>query len=375
MNILIVSSTQINDGTGIRLQGIAKQLSNRHNVVIVGTVKEGQKVNLNKARFLGRSTPRIPIPIVPFVYTFLRNSLNAAKFKADIVIASKATPISVLPALMKKFSTRPVKLIIDIDDLEKGYWKNTALEYPMMVSDIIFPKMFDIITTHSEELKKYLIDELRIPKEKIWFLPQGIELNMFKNVKCDKKLKRKMFGNRKVIMYIANLGVAAKDLDIIFKIFKSLPNRKKTVLCIIGSGPLLPHYKKMAKKMRIDDNVIFTGYVERPKIPKYLAMADVAVNYLRDTEANRCRSPIKIREYLALEIPTVCNLIGEVYLFTDYVYGFPTGNMKTFRKQMIKALNRTDKKKIKAGKKFVQDNFDWKIIINNFEKQLKSLVS
>ena len=123
------------------------------------------------------------------------------------------------------------------------------------------------------------------------------------------------------------------------------------------------------------DNVVFTGRIDRSKISKYLALADVAVNYLRNTEANRCRSPIKIREYLALGIPTVCNLIGEVYLFSDYVYGFPTGNLKEFRRQMLKALNHPNKKKIRDGKKFVEENFDWKNIVKKFEKDLEAVVN
>ena len=42
---------------------------------------------------------------------------------------------------------------------------------------------------------------------------------------------------------------------------------------------------------------------------------------------------------------------------------------------MLRALNRMDREKTREGKKFVEDNFDWKNIVKNFEKELEAVVN
>jgi glycosyltransferase involved in cell wall biosynthesis len=47
-------------------------------------------------------------------------------------------------------------------------------------------------------------------------------------------------------------------------------------------------------------------------MPYYIAAADVCVACFKDTEVSRCKSPLKIVEYLASGKPIVASNVGEI---------------------------------------------------------------
>ncbi len=338
MKILIIPSVSIKSGTGLRLLGIAKSLR-----------KLGYKVEIAETK--------------------------RQKFfsHADVVFASKTLWGSCIPSLFRKFFKNDF-LILDIDDLEWGYWDRgkgylrILMKYLMILNDKIFPLFFNVVTTHTPNLKSYIIKNLRIPEKKIIFLPQGIDFSLFKNIKWKPSKQKK-------IVYAAYLGPAAWDVDVIFKVFKEVLKEEKNVkLQIIGSGPYLKYFKNLTEEMGISNAVEFLGYVEHESIPQIISEASVAVNYLRDNFANQYRSSIKVREYLAAGIPTICNTIGDISLFSDYVYSFPTEDNGIFKKQILKALKNPDKEKARRGREFVRKNFDWDVIIAKFKDDLNNFM-
>jgi len=288
--------------------------------------------------------------------------------RPDFIIASKTLPTSCMPAILGKILGR--KTILDIDDLEYGYWKGTKFEKPLRFFNRVFPKFFDRITTHTKGLENYIHEELGISKSRIIFLPQGIDYRMFKGVKTG--LREKLgLRKKKVIVYTAHLGPAAK-LDVIFRILKNIIKKRGDLrLIVVGGGEYLDHYKKFAKSLGIETHVIFTGFVDHEDIPEYLAISDVAVNYLEGNLVNKYRSSIKVREYLASGIPVVCNVVSEdLEQFSKYLNSFETGNLKGMGRQILKAIEKPNKGKISRGKEFVK-KWDWDIIVKDFERKLR----
>lgn len=338
MKFLIIPSVNIKSGTGLRLLGIAKSLRKLGYGVEIAETK--------RQKFFSH---------------------------ADVVFASKALWGSCIPSLFRKFFKNDF-LILDIDDLEWGYWDRgkgylrILIKYMMILNDKIFPLFFDAVTTHTPNLKNYIIKNLRIPERKIIFLPQGIDFSLFKDIKWKPS-------NQKKIIYAAYLGPAAWDVDVIFKVFKEVLKEEKNVkLQIIGGGSYLKYFQNLTEKMGISHAVEFLGYVDHEDAPKIISEASVAVNYMRNNFTNQYRSSIKVREYLAVGIPTVCNTIGDISLFSDFVYGFPTGNYEVFKKQILRALKNPDKGKSIRGREFVRKNFDWDIIIAKFKDDLSNFM-
>ena len=82
------------------------------------------------------------------------------------------------------------------------------------------------------------------------------------------------------------------------EIFKAHPNYK---FLIVGTGPSEDDLKKQAKKLNIEDKVIFTGKVQWSDVPKYYTLADVFVNAsVTETQG------LTFIEAMAAQIPVVC---------------------------------------------------------------------
>jgi glycosyltransferase involved in cell wall biosynthesis len=81
---------------------------------------------------------------------------------------------------------------------------------------------------------------------------------------------------------------------------------------IVGEGFLEKSLRELVKDLGIEDKVIFTGSVPHHKIPEYISSADICVAPFRDTKVTRCKSPLKIVEYMAMGKAIVAGNVGEV---------------------------------------------------------------
>jgi glycosyltransferase involved in cell wall biosynthesis len=361
MRIAILSSVGLDSGTGLRMIGLAEALAKMgHEVYLTGSGLQGR---LQHARYLEMKKR---CGVKKIIFSTFSNMRFLKKIKSDVIIASKAHPVSSIPAIV---AGGRAKKILDFDDLEHAYWKNPAKRAFLKAMEKILPDFFDCVTTHNEDLKSYLVENIGVPERKIIFLSQGINTKMFRREKSDLAKKLCLRG-KKTIVYAAHLGPAASDLDVVFEAIKNLKDRVN--LLVIGDGAKLDYYKNLAKKMGLD-NVVFTGYVRHEEIPQYLSAADAAVNFMRDSPANRCRASIKIREYLAFGLPTACNIIGsDLKNFESYVYSFEENDVKTLEGALLDALEDNAKKTGKA-KSYMQQ-WDWDNIAKAFEKQLEAMI-
>jgi len=362
MKILILSSVGLDSGTGLRVSGIAEALAKLgHEVYLTGSCLTERLPHVNYLAIKKRCGIR------KYVFSMLSNIRFSKMVKADVIIASKAHPVSCLPAMLAKGKA---KLILDFDDLEHTYWKNPFKIAFFMAAEKFFAKNFDYVTTHNENLKKYISRKLGLKESRIIFLAQGIRTSMF--TKRETNLAERLgLKNKKVIIYAAHLGVAASDLDVVFEALKGL-SREDARLLVIGDGVKLSYYKGMAVEMGIKDRVVFAGHVKHDAMPEYMSIADAAVNFMRDSPANRCRASIKIREYLAFGLPTICNMFGpDLENFRGFVYDFKAHDIKSFENGIVRALKNRDKKD--EAKKYMQ-KWDWDTIARGFEKELEIII-
>ena len=126
-----------------------------------------------------------------------------------------------------------------------------------------------------EQKEKYgLGKELRI-------IPTGIELDRFYPANLDKErianLKKELnINNEFVFLYIGRTS-EEKNIPTLLNSYAKA-NLKNTKFILVGGGPELEDLKELAKNLKIDDNVIFTGLVELKDIPYYYQLGDVFIN-------------------------------------------------------------------------------------------------
>jgi len=82
---------------------------------------------------------------------------------------------------------------------------------------------------------------------------------------------------------------------------------------IIGAGECLEEARELARDLKLDDWVHFTGWCREDQVFRYLATADIGVDASLQFEA----SPVKAMEYMAFGVPFVAFDLPETREISD----------------------------------------------------------
>ena len=137
-------------------------------------------------------------------------------------------------------------------------------------------------------------------------LPTGIELEKFKS--GDGQAFRKKHNipqHRPTLIFIGRVAYE-KNIDfllhVVDKVRRTIPD---VLLLIAGEGPSLLHLKKLTEKFRLNDNVLFLGYLERKsELLDCYACGDAFV-FASNTETQG----LVLLEAMALGIPLVSTAV------------------------------------------------------------------
>jgi glycosyltransferase involved in cell wall biosynthesis len=176
------------------------------------------------------------------------------------------------------------------------------------------PFLADSVSVSSETLRKLALQ--RGANEKNVFLaPVGADLQQFRPDSPPGEVRKKHdLNNALLVLYHGQLHscqYAALFLKAIRHISK-IQDCNHLRFMILGSGSELRSLKMFAQELGIGEKVIFTDFIPHADIPQYIASADICVAPFYDNEVTRCKSPLKIVEYMASGKPIVASDVGEV---------------------------------------------------------------
>ncbi len=348
MKVLVLSSQAANTGSNLRAFYIYKYL-----------LKAGAEAHYVKP----------PFNSLPFMADFLLSMFYYAFMllnrRYDFVIIVKPYPNTVIPALLLKFSG--AKIIIDIDDLDHGY-RGGVLSGILERIQNACCKAADMFTTHNTLLLKRLKPAADKQGKKVLMLKQCVDTSFFRpQVKKDAviALKRK---NEAVpfLFYMAHLNIAGY-LDEILEAFTKM--KKNAVLVVAGGGPMLKGYIQKVSRAGLSGRVIFTGPVTQPQAASAARACDLCIVYYTDAGVNRYRASMKLREYLAMNMPVVAVNVGEIPLFRKFIY-MCRPDTRAFAAELDRRIINLDKRE-KKGYKFISEKYNWGIEMKNFLKCLE----
>jgi len=204
------------------------------------------------------------------------------------------------------------------------------------------------------------IEELIVPTKKTYdlfkekykydrnvhIIPTGIEIDRFYKEKIDiskinnKKTELGITEDDLVVLFVGRIA-SEKSIDFLINNHSQLLKKnKKTKLLIVGDGPDLENYKKLAKKQKIENSVIFTGKVAWNDIPLYYNMADIFV-----TASHTETQGLTVIEAMAASKPVVA-LDDESFRNTviDGLTGFLFKNKKEYINRMIELMGDREKR-------------------------------
>ena len=210
-------------------------------------------------------------------------------------------------------------------------------------------------------------------------IPQGVDASIMKKLAKDKELQKnlKISNQDRVVMYLGSIHSISGlpfILNSIPKIIQTIPNFK---LLIVGGGIYLENLKNISKKLKIEDKVIFVGYVPYVDIPRYCSLAELCINPFEITDMTNKLSPAKIFDLLACGKPILATpLEGMLYDFPKESNTVIYEDLQFFPEKMIELLKSNLLDNIgKLGLEYVVKNFTWDIVtkkmLDEFDNMIK----
>jgi len=248
----------ITGGVEARCLNISKRVSKKYNLTIITSWRTGQerKQQYDKIKII-RVGPNHPYSNEGNIISRLKFSIAAynlaKKLKADIIEGYNF--VSYLPAYYagKKLKA---KKIATYHEVWTGEWIKNKGFLVGVLGEIwerwILSLKWDQIISVSKFTAKKIVKNNISPK-KISVIYNGINIKDFNNEESKYK--------NPTIVSISRLTPKKRVNDLVnatYLVKKQIPNIN---LVIIGKGEELDNLKRLVKKLRLEDNVKFTGYI------------------------------------------------------------------------------------------------------------------
>jgi len=237
----------------------------------------------------------------------------------------------------------------------------------------------DLILPISKWLKDHLIEQ-GIKGSKIMPVSSGVDIEAFLNKEGKDIRKRYDLSNSKVIIYVGTLD-KARGLKVLIQAFSKVKQKNEGVkLLVIGRGSDEQHLKRLATKLGIKNDVVFTGRVPQPEVPDFIASADIGVAPGPPLSFYKVGSPIKMFEYMAMAKPVVAN--EEIYEQKEVLEQSRGGILvpftpEAFAKAIIELLDNPEKaaEMGRRGREWVVKNRNYEILARQVEKRYLELLN
>lgn len=390
MNILLTSIIDLEKTTHSRLHQIIKYLVKNHTVTLmsINDCWKSEKITADLSN--------------PEISSFL-NKVEIKKFtdKKMSPIRQELNSRILLPRLFEEVDCTTFDVHFNYNTLFSGYYSAKKLKKIKINTVYDIADNLPAMIKNSPQINRYLggtagyfgrimvqrnigiskkvtyitrslRNNLSIPDEKALLIPNGVDIDLFKKIKNQDSKKKMGLEDNFIIGF---LGALREWVDFVplFEAVKELktkyPNLK---VLIIGEEEGLNQVKEQAKRLHIQENVIFNNAVPYDQVPKNINCMDACVIPFVKDKIGEDSLPLKLFEYMACEKPVISTeLKGIKEAVSDNVL-YATNKNEYI--QQIMALyedNSLREKMGKNGRKFVEKEYSWSRILGNFSTLLE----
>ncbi len=325
------------------------------------TVSNFHRVYKNSSVTVHR-TPTIPMKGLNRMYAYLTSYRYIKKIieenKIEIVFlysvvtnaeaAIKAGNESGIPIIHRTFD------IID-ELIREKYLKQRVKK----IEKRVYPQ-FDLVLANTPYMKEWALE---MGGKNVIVIPQGVDPDIMRPVSKNKELQKKLkiTDNDDVIMYLGTIE-SFSGLDVFIK---KIPNmilkNPKLKILVIGGGGHLTEIKKIVKDLKLEEKIIFTGYVPYTDVPKYCSLAKICINTFQINNMTNRLSPVKIFDMLACEkVIVTTKLKGIQYDFPEKDKILIYKDLENFDEEILSLLNNSEINEIaKNGRRVIEEKFTW----------------
>ncbi len=286
------------------------------------------------------------------------------------------TSLPKLKKIVKAFSPRIIHAhyassygilayLIHVKPTILSVWGSDIYDFPKrnLINKWVLKKVIksaDSICSTSEVMRKIIISDYS--RNDAYLIPFGVDINKFK----PKTLNENIFTVGTIKTIESHNGI-----DTMLDAAKILIHDKKLddiQFLIVGEGSLLDNMKEKCRKLNINSNIKFTGYISHDKIVSYFQKLSVFIAVSR-----RESFGVSILEAASCGIPAITSNVGGLpEVNEDMSTGFviQANDAKILSDKIIELYNNHSLRK-KMGfnaRKRVLNSFNWE---QNIDKMLK----
>jgi glycosyltransferase involved in cell wall biosynthesis len=226
----------------------------------------------------------------------------------DVIHTANPPDLFFLIALLYRF--RGVKFVFDQHDLapeifgvrfgDRMRWIRAVLGWLERCSY----RVADVVVVTNLSQQRRAIVRGRCSADSVFVVRNGPQLDRIRPVAVEPELKR---GRRYLLAYVGVMGVQ-DGVDYALLALQELVHthgRRDVSLVLMGDGGMLPRLRTLARTLRLDDYVHFTGWLPTEDIVRYLSAADIGLSPDPRNGLNEWSTMIKTMEYMAMGKPAV----------------------------------------------------------------------
>lgn len=277
------------------------------------------------------------------------------------IVHSHMVHANLLARVARIFYSVPVVISTAHNLKEGGRWREIAYRLTDFLADLT--------TNVSRAAVNRYIQVGAVPKNKIIFIPNGIDTNRFRFRQSDRlRLKDKLQLANKFVWLAVGRFEEAKDYPNLLRAFKIVVSEHVGVtLLIAGKGSLFENIKDMANTLGLEKNVKFLGV--RDDIPELMSAADA---YVMSSAWEGL--PMVLLEAAACELPIVATDVGgnsEIVLHNISGYVIPPRHPEALAAAMLKVMSLSeDERKAmgRAGRAHIEANYSLDSVVDQWER-------
>lgn len=226
----------------------------------------------------------------------------------DIVHICNPPDLLFLVALWFKVF-RGMRILFDHHDIvpemyEAKFQKRGFFYWMLRLAEWLTYSSADLVIETNESHRKIALTRGRKKPERVFVVRSGPDLSKFQPQSPRDEFKK---GRRFLVGYMGVMG-EPEGIDLLLESIRYIvfgKQRHDIQFVLIGSGPLWEELNQMARDMKLEDYVDFTGRIPDKEMIEILSSCDVCVNPDRKTPYNDLCTMNKILEYMALGKPIV----------------------------------------------------------------------
>jgi colanic acid biosynthesis glycosyl transferase WcaI len=298
--------------------------------------------------------------------------------KQDIMLFESPPLFLGITALLYGSLTR-TKIIMNISDL----WPESAVALGLVTNKgmilaaewlekLLYHKAWKI-SAQTEGIKESLIGR-GVPADKVTFLPNGVNLDLFSPRERDRQLAKEL--NIKdqdfVLIYAGTMGYA-QGLESILATAELLKEHWDIKFLFVGDGTEKPKLEEIVRNKSLN-NVSFVDFQPVKEMPRYFSLAAASIVPLKKCKLFEGARPSKMFPALGSAVPVIYSGEGEaaelVLKSGGGIVVEPENSQQLAQAILDLKQNPNRREMGQAGNKFVERNYSWLQIVTRWLNEL-----